>query len=95
MTNLDQPAAASGPRNSAPSGADAEPSGSAAINGDNAPPRAMPPPDAAPPAPPSGPDDRGGLDRAEEIVDAFADRVSSLTADYGRRLLRLSSRARE
>jgi hypothetical protein len=35
------------------------------------------------------------LDRAEEIVDHVADRVSSLTSSWGRKFLRLGSRARE
>jgi hypothetical protein len=54
--------------------------------------------DAAAHAAPAGDaskDDRSGLDRAEELVDQFADRVSSLTSSWGRELLRLTSRARE
>jgi len=59
-------------------------------------------PSAPAPAPESGPqsastasDGRAGLDRAEELVDHLADRISSLTSDWGRKLLRLGSRARE
>jgi hypothetical protein len=40
-------------------------------------------------------DDRAGLDRAEEVVDQLAERVSSLTSAWGRKLLRLTSRASE
>jgi hypothetical protein len=43
----------------------------------------------------STPDDRSGLDRAEEVVDHIAGRVSSLTSSWGRKFLRLGSRARE
>jgi hypothetical protein len=47
------------------------------------------------PLPGDGHDDRSGLERAEEIVDELAARVSSLTAAGGRKFLRLMSRARE
>jgi hypothetical protein len=40
-------------------------------------------------------DDRSGLEQAEAIVDHFASRVSSLVGLWGRKLLRLTSRARE
>jgi hypothetical protein len=47
------------------------------------------------PAPDAASDDRSGLDRAEELVDRLAERVSSLTSSWGRQVLRLTSRARE
>jgi hypothetical protein len=53
-------------------------------------------PPSADPAAASGPaDDRSGLDRAEELVDHLAQQVSSLTSSWGRKVLRLGSRARE
>jgi hypothetical protein len=57
-------------------------------------PEAGPGPDPAPQAT-TGPDDRSGLDRAEEMVDHLAERISALTSTWGRKFLRLSSRARE
>jgi hypothetical protein len=38
---------------------------------------------------------KSGFDRAEEMVDRLAERVSSLTSSWGREFLRLTSRARE
>jgi hypothetical protein len=46
-------------------------------------------------APSSAADDRSGLDRAEEMVDFLAGKISSLTSNWGRKFLRLSSRTRE
>jgi hypothetical protein len=63
--------------------------------GNHAPAKAEAGPVPSLPAPKGAPDDRSGLDRAEELVDSLADKVSSLTASWGRKLLRLSSRARE
>ena len=40
-------------------------------------------------------DDRSGLDRAEEIVDHLAAKAFSLVGRWGRKFLRLTSRARE
>jgi hypothetical protein len=40
-------------------------------------------------------DDRSGLDRAEEMVDSLAAKLSTVASSWGRQLLRLSSRARE
>jgi hypothetical protein len=40
-------------------------------------------------------DDRFGLEQAEVVVDHLAERISSLVGVWGRKLLRLSSRARE
>jgi hypothetical protein len=54
-----------------------------------------PTPDPAAQATNGPPDDRSGLDRAEEVVDYVAERVSALTSDWGRKFLRLGSRARE
>jgi hypothetical protein len=45
-------------------------------------------------APPSA-DGRSQTERAEEIVDRVAERVSDLTSTWGRKLLRLAARARE
>jgi hypothetical protein len=67
----------------APAGAEPRPAGPG--EGNHAPPQAAH----------SAPDDRSGLDRAEEVVDYLAERVSSLTSIWGRKLLRLGSRARE
>jgi hypothetical protein len=50
----------------------------------------------SPSSPPADePDDRSGLERAEEVMDHFAGKVSSLFSVWGRKLLRLTSRARE
>jgi hypothetical protein len=49
----------------------------------------------SPPPPADEPEDRSGLERAEEVVDHFAGKVSSLFSVWGRKLLRLTSRARE
>jgi hypothetical protein len=38
---------------------------------------------------------RSEMERAEEMVDRFAERVSELTSVWGRKLLRLAARARE
>jgi hypothetical protein len=38
---------------------------------------------------------RPEMERAEEIVDQFAERLSHLTSVWGRKLLRLAARARE
>jgi hypothetical protein len=43
----------------------------------------------------SAADDRSGLDRAEEVVDHLAGKVSGLASSWGRKILRLGSRARE
>jgi hypothetical protein len=42
-----------------------------------------------------GHDDRSGLEQAEVIVDNLADKVASLVGVWGRKFLRLTSRARE
>jgi hypothetical protein len=64
-------------------------------DGDNAAAMAGPIPDAQPQAPNREPDDRSGLDRAEEMVDYLAERISLLTSSWGKKFLRLGSRARE
>jgi len=43
----------------------------------------------------AGADGRSSTERAEEIVDRVAERVSQLTSEWGRKLLRLAARARE
>jgi hypothetical protein len=63
--------------------------------GNHAPAKAAPGPDPAPQAASNDPDDRSGLDRAEEIVDHLAERLSSLASGWMKKCLRLGSRARE
>jgi hypothetical protein len=72
---------------------ESRPTGSA--EGNHAPPTAASGPAPSPQAASSAADDRSGLDRAEELVDSFAEKVSSLTSSWGRKFLRLGSRARE
>jgi hypothetical protein len=43
----------------------------------------------------NGVNGRSSTERAEEIVDRVAERVSQLTSEWGRKLLRLAARARE
>jgi hypothetical protein len=64
-------------------------------DGNNAAAKVTPVPDAAPQAANSEPDVRSEMDRAEEMVDYLAERVSSLTSCWGKKFLRLGSRARE
>ena len=63
--------------------------------GNHAPLKGVAGPDSSGETTSSAPDDRSGLDRAEEMIDSLAERVSSLTSTWGRKLLRLGSRARE
>jgi hypothetical protein len=51
--------------------------------------------DQAPAESLDGADGRSSTERAEEIVDRVAERVSELTSVWGRKLLRLAARARE
>jgi hypothetical protein len=43
----------------------------------------------------NGADSRSEMERAEEMVDRLAERVSHFTSVWGRKLLRLAARARE
>jgi hypothetical protein len=87
-SSSDDHSAAQAPRNGTADARAAEcearPSASAPTNADGT-------------APPAGDerDDRSGLEQAEEIVDHLAERIASWTGVWGRKLLRLSSRARE
>jgi hypothetical protein len=67
----------------------------ASANGNHVPPRAASEPGPSPQTTNNARDDRSGLDRAEEIVDSLAEKLSSLTSNWGRKFLRVSSRARE
>jgi hypothetical protein len=91
MADLDPRASDGARQNSEPAVASTAPSVSA--EGNHAPP---PPSSAAETLTPSAAaDDRSGLDRAEQVVDHLAERLSSLASSWGRKLLRLGSRARE
>jgi hypothetical protein len=95
MADLDPRSADGVPASSpgAPASADARPAGS--VEGNHAPANAALGAEPSAPAANSATDDRSGLDRAEEVVDHLAERVSSLTSSWGRQFLRLSARARE
>jgi hypothetical protein len=66
-----------------------------AAEGNHAPPKPVASQETPSQATDTPADDRSGLDRAEEFVDQIAGKLSSVTSDWGRKLLRLSSRARE
>jgi hypothetical protein len=92
MADLDPPCKDGASVNSAQDAANPESHTSDDARGNHTSPK---PGEPAPQATGNAPDDRSGLDRAEEVVDHLAERVSSLTSSWGRKLLRLSSRARE
>jgi hypothetical protein len=95
MANLDSRSADGVPMNSEGAAASADLRQAGPAEGNHAPPKAALSPEPSPPTNNSAPDDRSGLDRAEEMVDYVAARLSSLTSIWGRKLLRLGSRARE
>jgi hypothetical protein len=43
----------------------------------------------------SASDEQSGVERAEAVIDSLAEKLSTVTSSWGRKLLRLGSRARE
>jgi hypothetical protein len=95
MADLDPPSTDGAPVNSERPAASSEPGRADAAKANQTPPKAASGPEPSPQGTSSPADDRAGLDRAEELVDGIAARLSSLASSWGRKLLRLSSRARE
>jgi hypothetical protein len=95
MANLDPRASDGATVSSGHSVANAESLRPGPAEGNHAPTNSAAGPDPTAQPTRNGPDDRSGLDRAEEVVDYLAERISSLTSKWGREFLRLSSRARE
>ena len=80
---------------SATSAANPEAHPGASVENNHAPSQATSGPDASTQTTTNEPDDRSGLDRAEEVVDSLAWKLSTLASSWGRGFLRLTSRARE
>jgi hypothetical protein len=95
MTDLDSRSTDGAPVNPVEVAGSAETGGTVPADVNHAPQQTVTGPDPSTQAANSAPDDRSGLDRAEEIVDNLAEQVSSLTSNWGRKFLRLTSRARE
>jgi hypothetical protein len=94
MADFDPPLADGASVNPASAAANAESRRAGLAEGGRSPANEVPGPHPSPEATGAA-DDRSGLDRAEEMVDYVAERISSLTSDWGRKFLRLSSRVRE